>query len=84
MLMAVGMWLKQLLSASPVSEVLGLGPAGDGVDLLRLADDVPLEPAQVGREGEGGGAADPGLGVVLALAGQLLAGPRPRVQPPSG
>ena len=62
----------------------GLGPAGDGVDLLRLADDVPLEPAQVGREGEGGGAADPGLGVVLALAGQLLAGPRPRVQPPSG
>ena len=24
MLMAVGMWLKQLLSASPVSEVLGV------------------------------------------------------------
>ena len=61
----------------------GLGPAGDGVDLLRLADDVPLEPAQVGREGERGGAADPRLGVVLALPRQLLAGPRPRVQPPS-
>ena len=57
-------------------------PPRDGVRLLRLADDVPLEPPEVGGEGEGGRPGDPHLGVIFTLAREALGGAGPGVQPP--